>query len=290
MPQPKYQYPITNDLLTMTALFGARGSDALKEYGLALNEYRALAYVRQGMANTVTRLSVMLDVAKCKVSCYVAKLCEMGCIAKGRRKGTSYELLVTERGILVFEAARDALTQAFDDILSPLDETQRTLFDMGCRATTTLFDGFRLTEVTPDFVYVYLRSCLLTEQFLTKTTRARGLSLAGFRVLFALLNARTPLTSAEISRITVIPKATISDCLTKFQAQGYVETSRLDGRSRRVALTKQGTVLASLTALDVDRSYMSDVREATPFERELYVTVATAIVSHQRDLMKLQHS
>lgn len=283
--RPKYQYPITSDLLTMAAVFGARGGETLKDHGLTLNEYRALAYMRHDMANTATQLSVMLDVAKCKVSGYVSKLRNLGFIEKGRRSGASFELRVTPCGIEAFGQARDALTRAFDDILSPLDETQRMIFDMGCTATATLYDGFRLTEKTPDFVYVYLRSCLLTEHFITKTTRRRGLGLTDFRVLFALLNARAPLTPGEISRRAVVPKATVSDCLAKFRLKGLVKFTRLDGRSKSIALTRHGTVLASLTALDVDRSFMADVREATPFERELYVTVATAVADHQRELM-----
>lgn len=285
MPNSKYQYPLTDDLLTMTTVFGSRGSEALRDYGISLNEYRTLGYLRQGMAHTVGRLSVLLDIAKCKVSCYVSKLCDLNCVEKGVRTGTSVELKITPHGIKVFEVTRDAINQAFDDILSPLDETQRTLFHMGCTATTTLYDGFRLTEKTPDFVYVYLRSCLLTEHSITKITQKRGLSLTGFRVLFALLNARAPLSPSEISRRIVVPKTTVSDCLSKCSKEGLVIIERRDGRSKLVSLTRKGTVAASLTALDVDRSYMEDVRQATSFERELYVTAAKAIASHQRELM-----
>lgn len=279
-----YQFPITNDLLTMTCvLSGVPNAKMRGEYGMVLNDYRTLAYVEQGMATTATDLSKALDIAKCKVTAHVSKLCDLGYIVRGEKQGSRVLLSTTPAGSAFFRESRDLLRETFDDMLALLDENQRSLYDMGCTATATMADGFRLSEGAPDFVYIYLRSCLLTEQFVTKTTHRNGLSLVEFRLLFALLQSGG-LMPSELSSLLLVPKSTVSKCLQNLGSRGLIASVRIDGRSRMVVLTPSGESLAEVAACDVDRSFMQDVRSAQPFERGLYVDVASKIVERQRML------
>ncbi|MDO4290284.1 MAG: MarR family winged helix-turn-helix transcriptional regulator [Eggerthellaceae bacterium] len=278
-----YEFPLTNDLLTMTHLLCTVPDREMRgTYGMVINDYRTLAYVEQGMACTVTELARALDVAKCKASGYVSKLCTRGFIARKERVGSKVLLATTEEGSRFARESRVFLASVFERMLSPLNQSQRNLYDMGCTATATMADGFRLVEEAPDFVYIYLRSCLLTELFVTKTTRKYRLSLNEFRILFALLQEKDVLTSSDLMTTLLLPKATTSDCVQVLRRRGLLGTVSLDGRSKGLSLTLAGRVLAERAACDVDRSYVQDVRSAQPFERNLYVEVASEIVANAR--------
>lgn len=279
-----YEFPITNDLLTMACVMVDLPHAMMREeYGLVLNDYRTLAYIEQGMALTATELSRALDMAKCKVTGHVSRLCELGYVTRGEAEGSRVPLSVTTAGSAFFRESREVLSAAFDDVLALLDEDQRKLYDMGCTATTTMADGFRLIEKSPDLVYIYLRSCLLTKQSITKTTRSHGLSLMEFRALFALLQEEG-LTPSDLVSLLIVPKSTMSKCLAALGGHGLVTTRRIDGRTKAVLLTPEGRAKAELAAQDVDRSFMQDVRSAQPFERNLYVVVSSKIVKRQRQL------
>lgn len=279
-----YEFPITNDLLTMTCIMvSAPHARMQRAYGLALNDYRTLAYIEQGMATTATELSKALDIAKCKVTGHVGRLCDLGYVRRGEKEGSRVPLATTSVGSAFFRECRGFLLEGFDDMLVLLDGSQRRLYDMGCTATATMADGFRLVEEAPDLVYIYLRSCLLTEQSITKTTRRHGLGLMEFRVMFALLQ-NEGMTSSELVSLLLVPKSTASKCLDDLERRGLVSSRRLDGRSRALFLTQSGRVSAETVARDVDRSFMQDVRTAQPFERSLYVAVASKIVERQRTL------
>ena len=279
----RYEFPLTNDLLTMTYLLcTVPDKEMRREYGMVLNGYRTLGYIEQGLAYTVTDLARVLDVAKCKVSGYVSGLYEKGFVTKEKGAGTKVFLATTEEGARFFKEARGFLGGVYEELLLPLDEGQRSLYDMGCTATTTMADGFRLIEEAPDFVYIYLRSCLLTELFVTKTTHRHGLSMNEFRVLFALLQEGEVRAAAHVASTLILPKATMSDCVKSLSKRGLLDTVKLDGRSKGLRLTTTGKEAAKRASLDVDRSFVQDVRSAQPFERNLYVEVAAKIVAHAR--------
>lgn len=279
----RYEFPLTSDLLTYMTLMG-RGADRLlrAEYGTKLNEYRALAYVEQGMAHTATELSAALGIAKCKVSGIVSRLAERGLLERGAR-GATTQLRTTPSGSQFFKASRASLASLFEYVLTDLSPSQRKTFDLGCTVTATTYDGFRLREEAPDFVYIYLRAFLLTEQFITKTTKAYGLGLTEFRVLFAtLLNG--PMGMSALASELVLPKSTLSECVRALEGRGLVSVRNIDGRTKQLALTPEGRALAQRASLDVDRSFVEDVRNATEVERRFYNEVATKIVNRMREL------
>ncbi len=279
----QYEFPLTNDLLTYMTLMG-READRLMhiEYGMKLNEYRALAYVEQGMAQTASELSAALGIAKCKVSGIISSLAERDYLDRSARS-TTIKLTVTPLGKEFFKESRSDLSELFDEMLADLSPSQRKTFDLGCTVTATAYDGFRLREEAPDFVYIYLRAFLLTEQFIIKTTNVHGLNLTEFRVLFATLLSGPVGMSALVDTL-IIPKSTLSECARTLGERNLIIIRKVDGRTKQIELTSEGRKLAEKASVDVDRSFVQDVRNATEVERRLYNEVATKIVNRVRHL------
>lgn len=280
-----YQFPLTNDLLTYMTLFGKKADDVMRrQFGMRLNDYRVLAYVSQDMAATASDLAAALGVSKCKVSGLISRLVGKGYLQRGQRHATT-QIKLTREGLVLFEEARAAIGDAFEEVLQALSPKQRASFDLGCTATATTFDGFRLYEETPDFVYIYLRSFLLTEQFITKTTRKHGLNLTEFRVMFAALQ-EGKLEVTEIIHQLLVPKSTLSECIRGLEQRELIELKSIDGRSKMLELTQSGRSVTLRASLEVDHCFLVDVRTSMPNERQLYAQVSEKIVNRERTLRK----
>lgn len=278
-----FEYPLTSDLLTMTSLLRSKANQTMKShFGMTLNEYRIIASVEQALATSVSSLSKTLVIAPCKVSTQVANLVKRGILVETSHRGRLKIVSTTDEGSLLFSEYRDAIWSTYEELLAPLNSVQRDAFDIGCLATTTMYDGLSYNGQIPDRVYMCLRAFLLTELLVTETTNKKGLRFNEFRVLFALLTSDTLLTPSQLSNLLLMPKPTLSDLIRKLSERELLNFERVDGRSKHLQLTTKGQQLCYEAAVNVDNCFLDGVRSTPKSERLQYVRAAQIIVSNAR--------
>lgn len=279
----EFRFPLSSDILTMVRLFLECAQDVLRSrFSITLAQFRTLAYIEKGIALTVTDLAEPLGQPISRISVNISQLSSRGIVECRSRRGPSKELAATARGSSLFAACRDGVQEEFERLLAPLDETQTRAFETGCLVTAVKDGVFSYFGEAPDYVYSYLRAFYLSEQAFTETANRFGLTLGCARVLLALLEVDGRWEYADLRQMLLMPSATMADTVKALCLKGSAASQRLDGRSKLLALTPEGTALAQATARALDDCLMDSIRSSAEAERRQYAVAAGVIVRAER--------
>ena len=276
-------YPLTTDLITMTVLFRRRAAGVLREQvAQSLESYLALTALDAQSGSTPGQIASFLGLSTSRTSQVLGKMGDDGLLqvlsgAKGARV-----LRLTDAGSHMLFRCRAMVLDECKDLLRALAPKDRDAFETGCAATVAMLQGLFYVGQGLDWAYVYMRSISLSERSFTKNAKSHGFSLNEFRVAFALMQAEGTPRPADLEDLLLMPKATLSDILRLLAERGLVEATRLDGRSKAVALTDAGSERAQNAAKHLDEMLMRDVRHAPLPERLQYVRSAEIIVARER--------
>ena len=287
----EFRFPLSSDIITMVRLFLECAQNVLRSrYSITLAQFRTLAYIEKGIALTATDLAEPLGQPIPRISVNISQLGSRGIVECRSRRGTSKELAATARGSSLFAACRDGVQEEFERLLAPLDEDQAAAFKAGCLVTAVKDGVFSYFGEAPDYVYSYLRAFYLSEQTFTETANRFGLSLSCARVLLALVEADGRREYADLRQTLLMPSATMADAVKPLCREGTVDSRPLDGRSKLLALTPQGAVLAQGCARALDDCLMDSIRSSAEAERRQYAVAAAAIVHAERAARRGAHS
>ena len=109
-----------------------------------------------------------------------------------------------------------------------------------------------------------LQAFLVFEELLTNATRACGLSLNGFRVLFEIDQHGGFLSLGKIGEALILPSATTCYVVDGLEESGYVDRKRLrsDKRSNAAELTDAGRRVFDLAIARVEAVFTTDLRSS----------------------------
>lgn len=279
-----YEFPLTNDLLTMVETFLKTSARALRQRaGISIREFRLLRIIDLGAADTAPELARAASVSGSSAAQTVEALASRGLLVFGDKEGRRTRTSLSVAGASALRCGREAIGNVARFMLSPCDSDQRNAFEFGCTVTAAMLSPYWFADSQPDKPSVYLESFLATEQSVIKTTHEFGLGLAAFRIVFELETSSEPLTATDVSHQLLLPKASVSEALRTLRGKGVVATVPLDGKAKRLELTETGRSLARISAAAVDDCMVNKIRAADAAERHRYVAAASVIADSLRN-------
>ena len=127
---------------------------------------------------------------------------------------------------------------------------------------------------------------LLVQDLEANVHRPRGLSWAGFRLLFALWVAG-PLEPRGLARLSAVSRASISSVLNTLQRDGLVERRRVsaDRRVVTVVLTDRGRGVVADAFREHNRREQAWLEGLTPADRERLTALLRRLLDSRPDLV-----
>lgn len=113
-----------------------------------------------------------------------------------------------------------------------------------------------------------------------------GLSDSAMLVLYAICNNGESCLLSDIIHLSGTSKQTINSALRKLEAEGIVYLEAVNGKQKRVCLTKKGWELADHTVirlLDIENSIYDSW---PPEEMELYLTLTQRYLTALKEKIK----
>jgi DNA-binding MarR family transcriptional regulator len=100
-----------------------------REHDVSLGEWRALALLAAGKANTLNRLARLAGLDRAQMSRVVTKLGERGLVARSSGPGNSSPISLTEDGVRVYEGLIAAARERNSTFLGSLSEHETATLD-----------------------------------------------------------------------------------------------------------------------------------------------------------------
>ena len=109
-----------------------------REFDVSLGEWRALALLASGQANTLNRIARMAGIDPAQMSRIIAKLVDQGYVVRSSGPGNSSPLSLTERGLATYEGLISAARARNTAFLSVLDRDEITALDSALEKLLTI--------------------------------------------------------------------------------------------------------------------------------------------------------
>lgn len=242
---------------------------------LSLNEFRMLGCLNSSIsALPLIEIARKLDVPRSAISMDLSQLLEKKlCRRFFGPGGTRIRVAaITQDGKRVFEAAEDALTTLYDEIMSDLPETNRRITEQYLLMIADEFGMMRMTSSKIDVVLAFVDVSSRCKHIFTETIGKLGLSANEYCILNELADASQGLRPIELCGQLMISRATASKYCKRLEEKEYVVRARAphDKKGVRFIITGLGINSFIRARTIYQAAFLSRVRNMTPEESDFF--------------------
>ena len=142
-------------------------------------------------------------------------------------------------------------------------------------------------KIPQAYLYEYNSIIRENDEVYREAAKALSLSDSAFWILYALWEEQGAISQGELCNTLYQPKQTVNSALKKMERGGHVELREMrDRRSKEVALTEKGKVLAKKTIELVFRAEEKAYLELAEEEQERFIAIFRKYTGLLRSSMK----